>query len=159
MPHPKGRRPCSWTYTLVDISFHELIVWHLLKFSSIMCITVLLLLGLNARKPVFGGLQTTLAQTSLRICKVWSVPLLFAFWKVPYVNLQQVKFQYSNWETGLKLALPETLETDFVEMRPKWCFQQFFSHIMMSDILTHYSQAGSMLVVLIFSSETDNFHY
>ena len=44
-------------------------------------------LGLKARKPVFGDLRTTQAQTSLRIRAVWSAPLLFAFWKVSYVNL------------------------------------------------------------------------
>ena len=31
----------------------------------------------RAKKPVFGGLQTTQAQTSLYIRAVWSVPLLF----------------------------------------------------------------------------------
>ena len=36
-------------------------------------------IGLDARKPVFGGLQTTQGQTSLRIRAVWSVPLLLAF--------------------------------------------------------------------------------
>ena len=34
-------------------------------------------MGLDARKPVFGGLQTTRAQTSLPICADWSAPLLF----------------------------------------------------------------------------------
>ena len=53
-------------------------------------------LGLDARKPVFGGLQTTQAQISLRIRAVWSAPLLFAFWKVSYVNLLQGKFQVSS---------------------------------------------------------------
>ena len=53
-------------------------------------------MGLNARKPVFGGLPATQAQTSLRIRAVWSVPLLFAFWKESYVNLLQVEFQFSS---------------------------------------------------------------
>ena len=52
--------------------------------------------GLDARKPVFGGLGTTQAQTSLPIRAVRSAPLLFAFWKVSYVNLLQVKFQFSS---------------------------------------------------------------
>ena len=50
----------------------------------------------DARKPVFGGLRTTKAQTSLRIRAVWSAPLLFAFWKVPYLSLLQAKFQVSS---------------------------------------------------------------
>ena len=39
-------------------------------------------MGLIARIPVFGGLQTTKEQTSRRIPAVWSVPLLFAYVKV-----------------------------------------------------------------------------
>ena len=53
-------------------------------------------MGLDARKPVFGELGTTQAQTSLRISADWSAPLLFAFQKVLYVNLLQVKFQFSS---------------------------------------------------------------
>ena len=52
-------------------------------------------LGLNARKPVFGGLRTTKAQISLRICAVWSAPLIFAYWNVGYLDLLRAKFQYS----------------------------------------------------------------
>ena len=36
------------------------------------------------------------AQTNLRIHTVRSVPLLFAYWKLSYVNLLQVKFQFSS---------------------------------------------------------------
>ena len=54
-------------------------------------------LGRVARKPVSGGLQTTQAQTSLRIRAVWSAPLLFVFWKVSYLDLLQAKFQFSSW--------------------------------------------------------------
>ena len=39
-------------------------------------------MGHGARKPVCGGLQTTQAQTSLRIRAVWSEPLLLVYWKV-----------------------------------------------------------------------------
>ena len=53
-------------------------------------------MGLDATKPAFRGMRTTQAQTSLRIRTVWSAPLLFAFWKEPYVNLLQVKFQFSS---------------------------------------------------------------
>ena len=52
-------------------------------------------MGLDARKAVFGDEQTTKAQTSVRIRAVWWAPLLFAFEKVSYVNLLQVKFQCS----------------------------------------------------------------
>ena len=36
-------------------------------------------MGLDARKPVFGGLRTTKVQTSLHIGLVGSAPLLFAY--------------------------------------------------------------------------------
>ena len=51
-------------------------------------------MGLNTRKPVFRGLWTTKAQTSLRIRADWSAPLLLTFWKVSYLNLPYVKFHF-----------------------------------------------------------------
>ena len=90
----------SWTY-LDKLSFHcrwtdviryiNKIVTNLFAF----CFSTVNQMGPDARKPVFGGLRTTQAQTSLRICAVWSAPLLFPFWKLSYVNLMQVKFQFS----------------------------------------------------------------
>ena len=38
-------------------------------------------MGLDARNPVFGGLWTTQAQTSLRIYAVWSAPFYSLFEK------------------------------------------------------------------------------
>ena len=52
-------------------------------------------MGLNARKPVFGGLGTTMAQTGLRICAAWSASLLFAYVIEAFRNLLQAKFHYS----------------------------------------------------------------
>ena len=49
----------------------------------------------SQKKTVFGGLGTTKLQTSLRICAVWSAPLLFAFWKAPYLSLLQAKSLFS----------------------------------------------------------------
>ena len=78
-------------------------------------------MGLVARKPVFGGFfLTTQSQNSLRIRAVWSAPLLFTFWKVSYVNLLHLKFQFSvAEETGLKPVLSETPKTGFRTTRPK----------------------------------------
>ena len=53
-------------------------------------------MGLDMRKPVFRGLRTTKAQTSLRIRTVLSAPFLFAFWKVLYLSLLRAKFQISS---------------------------------------------------------------
>ena len=47
-------------------------------------------------KSCLRDLRTTQAQTSLRIRADWSAPLLFAFWKVTYVNLLQVKSRFSS---------------------------------------------------------------
>ena len=49
-------------------------------------------MGLGAWKPVFMGLWTTKAQTSLHICTVWSVPLIFVYWKVTYLDWLQANF-------------------------------------------------------------------
>ena len=38
-------------------------------------------MGLDARKPVFGGLRTSKAQTSLRIRAVWSALCYSLSWK------------------------------------------------------------------------------
>ena len=57
---------------------------------------ILLPYGPRHEKPVFGGLRTTKAQTSLRIRTVWSVPLLFAYWKVSFLDLLQAKFHISS---------------------------------------------------------------
>ena len=46
-----------------------------------------LYMGLDARKPVFGDLRTT----------VRSAPLLFAYWKESYLDLLQANFQFSSW--------------------------------------------------------------
>ena len=53
-------------------------------------------LGPRKGKLVFGGLQTTKAQTSLRIRAVCSAPLLFANFKVSYLDLLRPKFQFSS---------------------------------------------------------------
>ena len=53
-------------------------------------------MGLVTRKPVFGGLRTTKAQTSLHIRAVCSAPLLFAFLKAQYLRLLQAKSQFSS---------------------------------------------------------------
>ena len=53
-------------------------------------------MGIDARKPVFGGLETTQAQTSLRFRAVRSAPLLFAFCKVPYLSLLRAKIHFSS---------------------------------------------------------------
>ena len=56
-------------------------------------------------------MQTPKAQTSLHIQAVWSPPLLFAHWKVQFLDLLQAKFQSVAGETGLSLALLETPKT------------------------------------------------
>ena len=101
----------------------------LLTFANVPKLHVVSQLDLNAKKPVFGVLQITQAQTSLRIPAVWSAPLLFPFCKVPYVNLLQVQdFNFVAIavaeETGLKLALSETPKTGFIATWPNWyiCF-------------------------------------
>ena len=52
-------------------------------------------LGLGTWKPVLGVRKTN-AQTSLRISVDWSAPFSFAFWEVSFLELLQVKFQFSS---------------------------------------------------------------
>ena len=51
-------------------------------------------MDLDMRNPVYGGLQTTEAQTSLRIGAVWSAPLLFTYCKSLYLDLLRVKLKF-----------------------------------------------------------------
>ena len=66
-------------------------------------------MGLDARNPVFGGLWTTQAQTSLRICAVWSAPF-FCFLesikcKLAAGEISIFKLVSLAEETGLKHSL------------------------------------------------------
>ena len=61
--------------------------------------------------------------TSVHICAVWSVPLLFTYWKVsfPKLSISVTSLVYlvsAAEETGLSLALSETPKTGFVMSRP-----------------------------------------
>ena len=51
---------------------------------------------LGATKPVFVGLRTTKACTSLRICTVGSASWLFGCCKLSYLDLLLPKFQFSS---------------------------------------------------------------
>ena len=87
-----------------------------MNFRIIDC---LLKLGLDARKPVFGGLRTTKAQTSLRICTVLigifiirfleSIISKLAISKISIFQLFSVAEQ-----AGLNLPSSETPKTGFV---------------------------------------------
>ena len=66
------------------------------KIYTIYGSSIGIIMGLVARKPVFGGLRITKAQTSLRVRAVWSAPLLFAYWKVSYLYLLQGNFRFSS---------------------------------------------------------------
>ena len=76
----------------IRIRTDYLVIWVEHEISFITSGPVLWHLGLVARKPVFGGLRTTQAQTSLHIRAYWSAPLLFTYWKVSYLTLLQAKF-------------------------------------------------------------------
>ena len=81
-------------------------------------------MGLDTRKPVFGDLRTTKAQTSLHILTFRSEPLLLAKWKVSYLDMLQAKFQFFSFsvaeQAGLNITLSETPKTGFVATRPDY---------------------------------------
>ena len=90
-------------------------------------------MGLDARKPVFGGLWTTKAQTSLRIRAAWSVPLLFANWKVSYLDLLQAKFQFLD----SFCSWGDWFESHFVG-NPKYRFCHVMAHMKAVPICTSF---------------------
>ena len=76
-------------------------------------------------KTCLQALQTTKVQTSLRICTVWSVPLLLAYWKV-YLNSLQAKSHIFYLvsvaeQTNLSLTWSEIPKTGFLALRPIFC--------------------------------------
>ena len=81
-------------------------------------------MGLNARKPVFGGLRTTQAQTSLRIRADWSAPLFFAYPEVSYLDLLRLIFQF----LASLCSLGDWFETCFVG-NPEDRFSRGEAHI------------------------------
>ena len=86
-------------------------------------------------------LQTTKAQTSLRIRAVWSAPVSFAYWKVSHLNFLQANFQFSSPlvpvadTIGLSLNLSETPKTGFVASKPKSMLNQGITMLKESVIL------------------------
>ena len=67
-----------------------------LRVSHSIMIPVLLYMGLDARNPIFKGVWTARAQTSLCVYAVWSAPLFFAYWTVSYLELLWAKFKFSS---------------------------------------------------------------
>ena len=78
-------------------------------------------MGRVARKPVFGGLRTTPAQTSLRsLISVFAICFLENF--ICKLGKGEISIFYIvsvAEETGLNLALKETLKTGFLATRRK----------------------------------------
>ena len=84
-------------------------------------------IGLDTRKPVFGVLRTTQAQTSLRIRAVWSAPLFIrvlesTISKRSTSKISVFKLVSVAEETGFSLAMSEAPKTGFVATRPNYHF-------------------------------------
>ena len=88
-------------------------VWYLIVSIPDLCN----LTYLDARKPVFIGLQTIKAQTSLPICAVWSAPLLFAYLIVSYLNLLSCYMQNPNFLASL-CSWAGLFQSTFLVRRP-----------------------------------------
>ena len=70
-------------------------------------------MGLNARKPVFGGMQTTKVQTDQHLCFI-------PFWKVSYQNLIHAIF--FNFLASL-CSWGDWFETSFVrKLKERFCY-------------------------------------
>ena len=91
----------------------------------------------DVRKPVFDGVRTTKAQTSLGIRAVWLAPLLFAFWKVPYLSMLQAKFQF----LARLCSLGDWLQSRFHgNLEDRFCHDQ--AHIMFILIQKRFPTFG-----------------
>ena len=53
-------------------------------------------MGLDARKPVFGGVVNNKGADQPAHPRGLSAPLLLAYWKVSYLDLLGAKFQFSS---------------------------------------------------------------
>ena len=101
----KNQRLCRLKVIVIFVGGHKYIIW-----------------ASTWVKPVFLGLRTTKAQTSLHIHADWSSPLLFVIGKC-YIktcckwNFRVLASLYS-WRAGLNLTLSETLKTGFLMPRP-----------------------------------------
>ena len=115
-------------------------------------------MGLDARIPVFRGLQTTQAQTSLRIRRPACASAesdqhlcysLFA--KYHMYILLQVLFYFSilvssATETGLKLALSETLKTGFLPTKP--IYKDIYDKFMYNTNVTKTQITPSLCMII-----------
>ena len=91
-------------------------------------------MGLDARKPVFGGLWTTKAQTSLHIRAVWSVPLSFVYSKVSYLDLLRTIFHF----LPSLCSWADWFESCFVG-NPEDRFSRDEAHIWPNNFLKYYT--------------------
>ena len=95
--------------------------------SSIIILNLFLLvpwvcyhLGLNVRKPVFGGLRITKVLTHLRMPAVWSAPFVTVFANLKLATSEILIFYLVSIieQTGLGTTWLETPNTGFVMSRP-----------------------------------------
>ena len=97
-------------------------------------------------------------QTSLHICADWSAPLIFAFWKVSYLNLlctgeiSILQLVSVAEETGLSLPLSDTPKTRFLKSRP---IQEVF-HVYLNKFEIAVSHLFLLyLVIIIYIGQSD----
>ena len=77
-------------------------------------------MGLDARKPVFGSLQTTKARSD-QPAHSGSLISAFVFRFLESIIFKPATSEISTEETGLNIALSETPKTGFVASQPILC--------------------------------------
>ena len=128
--------------------------------------SILTAFGPRVRKPVFRVSQTK-TQTSLHICAVWSVPLLFTYWKVSCLHLLWVEFQLFSlslqlsrlvWTSLCRKPRRQVLYCQDPKCSPYWFVPTNFTHKIIlqcetsdSSQYTYYNHATTSLA--IYSNE------
>ena len=102
------------------------------KFPNFM--SRLISYGLVARKPVFGGLRTTQAQPACAFSHS-DQRLLFAYWRVSYLDLLQAKFQF----LASLCSLGDWFESHFVG-NPKDRFCRDEAHITKDESMSDFNR-------------------
>ena len=103
-------------------------------------------MGIDARKPVFGGLRTTQAQTGQRLC--YSLKLESIISKLASSEISIFRLVCVAVETGLSLALSETPKTDFLATRPNNDSGPFSCCVLIEGDATKHNpcQRGALLL-------------
>ena len=105
-------------------------------------------MSLVARKPVFGGLRTTQAQTSLHsrsLISAFIIPFLESIiCKLATGEISNFQLASIAEETGLKHALSDTPKTGFLATRSNYCLGHY---VLINSISRLFTKVKMILLI------------